>query len=161
MKRRWDATVTTGLLRQLAAKGRVFRFVAHGVSMRPAIAPGSVVLVRPLGGKEPTAGAVVMAITAQGEVVVHRLVRVDERLLLWGDNMPKPDGALEDFEVLGEVVDVETPTILRAVGFFFQRAQAFAGRRLQHVTRGLFHSRAARRLLGCTRGRGPRSWPPR
>ncbi len=94
--------LATGLLRG----GRAVRFTARGGSMAPFIRDGERVTVRPLRGA-PRRGHVVLAARADGEVLLHRIVRRERGVLITrGDALGTEDAPLRPEEVCGRVVRV-------------------------------------------------------
>jgi phage repressor protein C with HTH and peptisase S24 domain len=99
----------TELMREVLARGRLFRFRAKGSSMSPFIKDGDVVTVRPLGGSPPRTGDIVAFLhPATGRAAVHRVVRKTSGLFsLKGDNVLDGDGTLSLGQILGTVCRVE------------------------------------------------------
>lgn len=99
----------TGLMADVLAKGRPFRFRARGTSMSPLIKDGDVVTVVPLSGAGPRAGEIVAFLhPSTGKAAVHRIVRAKAgRFVLRGDNAGAADGAVPADRILGVVTGVE------------------------------------------------------
>lgn len=96
----------------LLQAGKAVRFQARGVSMRPLVRDGDVLLVRPMGSKRARLGDVVLCSTEPGRVLVHRVVRAragrQGRLLtVQGDGVAQPDGQVAGARVYGRLVAVE------------------------------------------------------
>lgn len=72
----------------------------RGVSMRPAICPGdSVYLVR----AEPKRGSIALVVH-DNRIWLHRLTRYRRgRWLLWGDARPRPDGWIDESQIVAVV----------------------------------------------------------
>lgn len=72
--------------RDLLLEGESVRICVQGQSMLPFFHSGSVITLRPLQEGDLKRGAVVMAETAQGNFVVHRIIRATaEEVTLLGD----------------------------------------------------------------------------
>lgn len=92
------------LVREVLARGRRFRFAAHGGSMSPFIRDGDLVELSPIS--EIAVGDVV-AVTDGKRFLVHRVVqKKEERFLLKGDHAREPDGWFDRLAVLGTVTKV-------------------------------------------------------
>lgn len=89
----------------LSTQGR-HRVIAHGGSMKPAIAPGSAIDIEPPG---TIAIGDVVAVRFHGSLLVHRVVGVDAQgqLLLKGDACDAPDGWIPPRAVLGRVAFID------------------------------------------------------
>ena len=76
--------------------------------MRPLIADGSLVEIRPLVGT-PRVGQV-LAVFRGNRLIVHRLTQITSNgLILRGDGTLQADPAVVATDVLGRVLRVETP----------------------------------------------------
>ena len=72
--------------RDLLLEGRNVRICVQGQSMLPFFRSGSVIMLRPLREGDLRLGTVVMAETAQGNFVVHRIIHAaPEEITLLGD----------------------------------------------------------------------------
>lgn len=92
------------LVREVLARGRRFRFSAHGGSMSPFICDGDLVELSPIS---KIAVGDVLAVTDGKRFVVHRVVQKKKRrLLLKGDHARDPDGWFDRLAVLGTVTKV-------------------------------------------------------
>ncbi len=118
--------------------GKSVRFQARGVSMKPLVRDGDVLVVEPLGQDRPCVGEVVLCSTASEHVVVHRVIRQQfkkgiQYSQVQGDQIPQPDGWMSDEAVLGRVMSLERDgrviemdrPLIRALG----RYAAFRSRR--------------------------------
>lgn len=122
------------LLRELGAMGRGVWVRAPGGSMLPTIPRGARVWLAPPSATTLSPGAVVLAVTDEGEPVLHRIVEVhaDGTLCLRGDSALAFDPVVRSSDVIAEathvLVDGETrriaPSPSRTVG-----ARALAARR--------------------------------
>ena len=97
-----------GLLRAVQKKGAAFRFKATGISMKPSILDGDVLLVSPLPGISPYRGEVVAFCHPQtNRLILHRVVRVKgESYFIRGDNLRRVDH-VERENILGVVTKIE------------------------------------------------------
>lgn len=118
--------------------GKSVRFQARGVSMKPLVRDGDVLVVEPLGQDQPRVGEVVLCSTASERMVVHRVIRRQikngiQYSQVQGDQIPQADGWMSDEEVLGRVTTLERDgrvikmdgIVMRALG----RYAAFRSRR--------------------------------
>jgi hypothetical protein len=81
--------------------GQNARFIARGGSMWPSVTAGSQLEVEPCPAAELRVGQLA-AYEHQGQVIVHRLVRIaPEGLYLQGDNRDRGDGVVTPGQVLG------------------------------------------------------------
>jgi len=100
------------LAEELLNHGSSFRFQASGMSMRPFILHGDLVVITPLSGAPPLKrGTVVLCRLAPNFLVVHRVIRVkvergETRLLIQGDAILHPDGWIAVGQVLGVALSV-------------------------------------------------------
>jgi hypothetical protein len=115
-----------GLMREVLAKGKPFRFRARGLSMSPFIKDGDVLTVAPLG-TAPRAGDVAAFLhPATGRLVVHRMIRKRVgRYEFKGDNAHEVEGGVGLERILGIVTSVEREG--REVGLARRAGRALAG----------------------------------
>lgn len=79
-----------GLARNLLLEGEAVRICVRGQSMLPFFLSGSTIQLHPVTPKDLRRGEVVMAETEQGNFVVHRIYRLEERwITLLGDGNVK------------------------------------------------------------------------
>jgi hypothetical protein len=115
------------LLRDALSRGSSLRFAAAGASMDPFIKDGDVVTVSPLPSHVSLGDIVAAVSPANGLVVVHRIVSLNEgEVLLKGDNLPAADGAAGGAALLGRVARVEREG--RAVVLGIRRGNALIAR---------------------------------
>ena len=110
-----DRVVAAELARDLAEQGSTVRFIGHGASMEPSICAGSLLIVEQCALADVEPGWVVMVSGPQGMIVHRAVARGDGALVLWGDALPRPDGPLSDFRVIGRVVAMEPPRVWHRV----------------------------------------------
>jgi hypothetical protein len=96
------------LLETLLAEGRTVTARLHGSSMFPSIVNGTVVHLRPVGGRPLRKGDVALLRYGNGAVVCHRvwaLKRSGGKLWVrtWGDGRPAPDRAVPIENAIGIV----------------------------------------------------------
>lgn len=106
-----DRSVLADLVAALVAQGGSARIVVHGGSMGTALPSGSEIEIVPARDARVVAGAIVAVRGPEG-LLVHRVVDLDGARWLRGDAMSAPDGPLDRFELLGEVVSIRPPTRL-------------------------------------------------
>jgi len=96
------------LLREAMSRGVSLRFAAAGTSMDPFIKDGDVVTVAPLPARLVPGDIVAAVSPANGLVIVHRIVSLNEdEALLKGDNLSAADGTAAGAALLGRVARVE------------------------------------------------------
>jgi len=96
------------LLREAMSRGVSLRFAAAGTSMDPFIKDGDVVTVAPLPARLVPGDIVAAVSPANGLVIVHRIVSLNEdEALLKGDNLSAADGTAAGAAQLGRVARVE------------------------------------------------------
>lgn len=102
--------VVRGILRT----GRRLRFEAHGKSMRPLLADGSVVEIAPLDEQTVTPTSLLLFDAGDHRLVLHRAIAVhdDQTISLRGDNASRVD-RVPMTAILGVAVAVVTPDGLR------------------------------------------------
>ncbi len=72
--------------RDLLLEGESVRIAVRGQSMLPFFQSGSTILLRPIRKEDFRVGHVVMAESAPGRFVVHRILRIEgDRVVLLGD----------------------------------------------------------------------------
>lgn len=102
--------VILDLLQAVLAKGSLFRFRAHGMSMLPFIRDNDFLIIAPPGRVKPGIGRVV-AYTHPGcgSLIVHRVIRRDgNTFLIAGDNtLGSLHDRVERQAILGCVIRVE------------------------------------------------------
>jgi signal peptidase I len=92
--------------------GGNMRFEAHGKSMMPAIRDGDILVVCPLT-RRARSGDVLLAMSAQGRPLVHRVLKVKRHangklaFLLAGDANTCTDGWIIEDQALGSVASIE------------------------------------------------------
>lgn len=99
------------LAREVLSYGRRFQFVARGSSMQPFIQDGDVISLCSVLAQKVRSGDVLFARTDNDILVVHRVIRIKnqncERLFeLQGDDCARPDGFINERNVLGKVYQV-------------------------------------------------------
>ncbi len=97
-------------MKEVLAKGAVFRFQAQGKSMSPFIKNGDVITIAPFAIEKLSVGKVVAFIqSATGQLVVHRVIgRRGAAFLIQGDNAAgQTDDLVQPAEILGCVTRVE------------------------------------------------------
>lgn len=97
------------------------RIPVKGTSMLPVLHDGDEVLVRSARIYWP--GQVMVFVDAHAQIWVHRLLGIKPssrgwRLVLKGDNAPKPDPPVETGRVLGRVIAVRRDGLDRPLGGF-------------------------------------------
>ncbi len=98
------------LLQAVLEKGKLFRFRAKGVSMRPCIKNLDVITIAPLpNNRPPRLGEIVLFRNPEtGKPTVHRVLgRKDKGFLIKGDNAINPDGVIPRELILGFVTKVD------------------------------------------------------
>ena len=115
------AAVTDLAVESLNISGRL-RFRATGLSMMPAISPGSCVTIKKTDIAAVEPGSVVLVRSHAG-LLLHRLVGRDGQFAITrGDNNKDPDPPVTCAQILGVMAAVERPRILRR-WYFRVRAQ--------------------------------------
>ena len=121
--------------------GGNMRFEAHGKSMAPAIRDGDILVVCPLT-RRVRAGDVLLAMSAQGRALVHRVLKVKRQangklaFLLAGDANPYTDGWIMEDQALGSVASIERKgkvkqvTTVRNLFYLLQARTRFFYRRI-------------------------------
>lgn len=111
-----DITFTTAAFLELAAeilgRGKTLRFQARGVSMRPLVRDGDVLLVKPIDPQSIRLGDVVLCKNQAEQAVVHRVIckRQEPDGLAYqvkGDQSVQPDGWLPVGCVYGKLIGIE------------------------------------------------------
>jgi hypothetical protein len=121
-----------GLMTDVLAKGRAFRFKALGYSMSPFIRDGDLITVAPLRGRGLRRGDVVAYVRpANGRLAVHRIVgRRESGLIVKGDHETTLDFPIPETGILGVVERVERNGRRRRLGLGPERrAIAFLSRK--------------------------------
>ncbi len=100
--------LSAGILRA----GLSLRLVGKGNSMRPMVREGDLLEIQPANPATLRTGEIVLCLLPEQRVVIHRIVRVDQRsaglrFLVQGDQALEPDGWLEAESVLGRLVELE------------------------------------------------------
>ncbi len=112
------------LMQETLARGKTFRFIAHGDSMAPFICDGDVLTISPLPSGRIGLGCVV-AFTRQqtNALVVHRVIaRKDGAVLIHGDNLTGVSDGWVTFEyLLGCVTHVSRNGKTVSLGLGFER----------------------------------------
>jgi len=105
-----SGTALGALMRDVLARGKVFRFRAKGSSMSPFILNGDLISISPLFNTPPAIGEVVAFVdTGWGKLVVHRIVsKTKAGYLIKGDNqIESTDGIIPLENILGRLTAVE------------------------------------------------------
>lgn len=102
----------SGLSAEILRLGKSLRFQARGHSMQPLVRDGDILLVKPLGGRLPRVGDVVLCVTESSMVLVHRVIRRQLRshdyyFLVQGDQVAQPDGWIQQAQIYGKVETIE------------------------------------------------------
>jgi signal peptidase I len=89
--------------------GKPFRFEAKGGSMSPFIRNGDIITVSPVRFPDLVLGDVTAIKHASNErLIVHRIVgKLQNSLIIKGDNLPSNDGPIFPDRVLGRVCKIE------------------------------------------------------
>jgi signal peptidase len=115
---RQDETLFVGhedfgrLTSDLLLHGTHVTFRAHGISMRPFIRPGDVLTVERIPAVALRPGDVVLTFRSDGQVLVHRLIRIEPsgdnpRYITRGDALIAEDPPVTAAEITGRVTAVE------------------------------------------------------
>jgi len=97
---------------EMLRAGTVVSLPLGGSSMRPLLAPGDLVRVRPVAAAELRAGDVVVA-DLGGRLMCHRLVYLaGDRAVLRGDDAPEADPPLPVAAIVGRVDVPPSPRAL-------------------------------------------------
>jgi signal peptidase len=99
------------LAAEILKAGNTLRFEANGNSMRPFIYNGQIVEIEPVEPGKLKRGDIVLCRLEKDWLVLHRIVRMQavagkKKLVIQGDAMPLPDGAIAPEQVLGRVAAV-------------------------------------------------------
>lgn len=116
--------VILDLLQAVLAKGSLFRFRAHGMSMLPFIRDNDFLTIAPPGSVKPGIGRVVAYTNPGcGSLIVHRVIRCDgNTFLIAGDNtLSRFHDRVDRQAILGCVIRVERNGRRVFVGLGFER----------------------------------------
>lgn len=98
------------LIQETLHRGAALKFQALGYSMSPFIRDGDVITISPLSDKPIRRGDVVALLSpARKKLIVHRVVYRNRQgdLYTAGDNLPQPDIAVSEKDILGRVTGVQ------------------------------------------------------
>ncbi len=106
------------LAETVLAKGGWFRFQAKGSSMNPFIQNSDMVILAPVERRILRLGDVIAFFQPlSNQLVIHRIVqRVQNNLLIKGDNLSSADGVLTPQSVIAVVIAVQKGGINRRAG---------------------------------------------
>jgi signal peptidase I len=101
-----------GLSSDILHQGKSLRFKARGVSMRPMVRDGDILLVQPVEAGRIRVGDVILCSSQVDRVVIHRALRRlsspdGETFLVQGDQVVWPDGWIPQSQVYGRVAAIE------------------------------------------------------
>lgn len=107
-----DSAAFALLSAEILQSGRSLRFQARGGSMAPLVRDGDVLLVAPVDSHAVRMGDLVLFRGSHGNVVVHRVIRVENgaggrRFTLQGDAVSLPDGVVLGADIYGRVTEIE------------------------------------------------------
>ncbi|MDT8381833.1 MAG: S24/S26 family peptidase [Brevefilum sp.] len=108
----WSDADVCDLTRDLLRMGKSVRFQARGMSMKPLVRDGDILLIEPLGQRLPRLGDVVLCQTAKGRVLAHRVIGRQGKpgvytYLIQGDRAAHSDGWMELEQIWGRVSKLE------------------------------------------------------
>ncbi len=108
----WSDADICDLTRDLLRMGKSVRFQARGMSMKPLVRDGDIMLVEPFGQKLPRLGDVVLCQTESGRVLAHRVIgrqgKLEEKTyLIQGDRAAYADGWISHEQIWGRVSKLE------------------------------------------------------
>lgn len=108
----WSDADVCNLTRDLLRMGKSVRFQARGMSMKPLVRDGDILLIEPLGQRLPRLGDVVLCQTANGRVLAHRVIKRQGKpggytYLIQGDVVADPDGWITRDQIWGRVSKLE------------------------------------------------------
>lgn len=113
---RLELPASASLLRDVVSGGASALVVARGASMSPSIRSGARVRVAPFGAEGPRPGDVAVVETVPGEIVMHRIVALDDATVrLRGDNMAVADHPIDRSRLIGMATHVETANGARRI----------------------------------------------
>lgn len=96
--------VVINLLREILAEGRAVTFLIRGDSMVPTLNPGDRITVVPLDLSKLRPGDLLVYVSADYDVITHRLVSMDgDYAILRGDNKTQDDPPVHISRILGKV----------------------------------------------------------
>lgn len=100
------------LAREILSKGGSLRFRARGLSMRPTIRDGDMLVIEPVDEMSESRLGDILLYQFERQLLVHRVVRKKRyedqpNLLIQGDAVLQPDGWVNPHQVLGRVSQVE------------------------------------------------------
>jgi hypothetical protein len=129
------------LVREVVGVGGALRVRAPGGSMLPTIPRGALVRIAGVSERVIARGDVVLALTADGEPVLHRVVDLDaETLIMRGDAALSPDPAIPRSRVIGVATHVTHLGVERELTREAPRSLSVAAlklrRRLARAVRG-------------------------
>jgi len=86
---------------------RAIRLGVTGSSMFPAVRPGDVLTIQPLGGSPVESGQIILWVRA-GRLFAHRVIGFKNgRPITQGDTLVAPDGPVAEAEIVGRVTHIE------------------------------------------------------
>jgi signal peptidase I len=96
----------------LLEEGKTVRIKAHGYSMYPAVKPGSLILIEPLGQKGRPVPGEIVAVKRENGIIVHRVTnRIIKNGVTWyvtrGDSNPRPDSPVKIEQIAGRIIKSE------------------------------------------------------
>jgi signal peptidase I len=96
----------------LLAEGKTIRIKAHGYSMYPAIKPGSLILIEPLGKKGNPVRGEIVALKRENGLVVHRVMKreIINGITYYktrGDSNSRADASVSIDKIAGRIVKSE------------------------------------------------------
>ena len=122
----------------------MIQMLVRGSSMRPCLRPGSLTAVEEVAPADIRVGNVIVFRDDGGEPVMHRVISTRGGIVTQGDNLARPDGAVEAQRILGKVVARWRGRRLRGISRVEERLWLHAASPLR-LLRSL--SRAGARLL--------------
>jgi signal peptidase I len=96
----------------LLAEGKTVRIKAHGYSMYPAVKPGSLILIEPLGQKGRPVPGEIVAVKRESGIIVHRVTkRFVKDGVEWyvtrGDSNSRQDNPVKIDQIAGRIIKSE------------------------------------------------------
>jgi signal peptidase I len=106
------------LMTDIIGRGKKFRFQTSGSSMSPFIMNDDVVTFCSINSKPIRVGDIVAFLhPINNNLIVHRIIAKNSgNFLIKADNAHKPDGWVEQIQIIGLVVEVERDGIIMKFG---------------------------------------------
>jgi len=129
---RLDRSAMIGIAQDVVGVGSALRVRAPGGSMMPTIPRGALIRIGPVPVSGIARGDVVLALTADGEPVIHRVVSVSaDRVVMRGDASITIDPAIPLTRVIGVATHVSDGESERALGRRPRRSLAVSALKLR------------------------------